>query len=261
MTTSTAGIEVIRSGNALRDLNPATQMSWCLVLAVIALLFGWTSILAVVALCFVLALLAGRLGAFALTWARTVLVVCLVITTLQTIFIPGETAWVSWGPISLTQEGFERGMFFAGRILGAGTALVLLTQLVQLRRLVRDMEQRNVSPKVSYVVVATVNLLPAMRVRLDLIMDAQRARGVETDGSWFIRAKAFFPALGPLLISSIVGVEEKAMTLEARAFTATGPRTSLSAVDDGGAHRVLRWLSLIVLLAAIAAKVVLWQTS
>lgn len=252
---------MLRGGNRLRDLNPLTQIAWGLVLAVLGLLFGWVSIAGVLAVSVLLAGFAGRLLAFTGAWARSVLVVCVVITVLQTIFIPGQTTWWSWGPLSLTQEGFERGTFFAGRIMGAGTPLVLLTRLVGLDRLVRALEQRNVSPKVSYVVVATVNLLPAMRARMHVILDAQRARGVETDGNWFLRAKAFFPALGPLLISSIVGIEERAMTLEARAFTASGPRTSLYAVPDGNGDKVLRWSALVVLLVAVTGRVVLWLTS
>ncbi|MBK5249615.1 MAG: energy-coupling factor transporter transmembrane protein EcfT [Actinomycetales bacterium] len=250
--------ETIRSGNRVRDLNPATQVLGCLVLAVVALLFGLVSMAAVVVVCFVLAAAAGRFVAFVSTWAKTVLVLSLVIVALQTMFIPGEEVWWEWGPLSATGEGFRRGTLFASRIMGAATPLVLLVQLVDLRRLVLEMERRGISPKVTYVFVATVNIIPQMRDRMGVIMDAQRARGVETDANWWVRIKAFFPTIGPLIISSIVGVEEKAITLEARGFTATGPRTSLYSIQDTGVDRVLRVGAWVLLAVVVVGRVVLW---
>jgi cobalt/nickel transport system permease protein/energy-coupling factor transport system permease protein len=252
------GQQTIRSGNRIRDINPSTQVLWCLVLAVVALLFGFLSVVVVVVCCFALAALAGRLSAVARAWARTVLVLSLAIVALQTLFIPGEEIWWEWGPLSATGEGFRRGTMFASRILGAATPLVLLVQLVDLRRLVLEMERRGFSPKVTYVVVATVAIIPQMRTRMGAIMDAQRARGVETDAGWWVRVRAFGPTIGPLIISSIVGVEERAITLEARGFTANGPRTSLYAIEDTAADRAMRLVASVVLAVAVAGRVVLW---
>ncbi len=44
------------------------------------------------------------------------------------------------------------------------------------------------------------------------INEAQRARGIETEGSLLIRARAFLPMLGPLVLTSIQQTEERVLT-------------------------------------------------
>ena len=42
-----------------------------------------------------------------------------------------------------------------------------------------------------------------------------------------VRAKAFFPSVGPLILNSLVSAEERAITLEARAFSVPCKKTTL----------------------------------
>jgi energy-coupling factor transport system permease protein len=49
-------------------------------------------------------------------------------------------------------------------------------------------------------------------------------------------------------------VEERSLALEARAFSATTPKTSLFDVPDPPAERLLRWAILIVAVAIIAFR-------
>ena len=49
------------------------------------------------------------------------------------------------------------------------------------------------------------------------------------------------PLVGPLILGSIVDLEERAMALEARAFGRKGPKTSLLVLADSGWQRAARW--------------------
>jgi energy-coupling factor transport system permease protein len=252
------GVALVAHANPVRNLNPTTHVVLAIVLAVISQLFGLWSVGAVVLTSAVIAAVAGRLGAFLRAWAPTVLLLSVVIVALQTLFIEGPTVLFSWWILDGTAEGLERGVTFAARIMGVATPLVLAVQLADRRRFMLEMERRKVPPKAIYVVVAAMNLIPEMRKQLDAIMDAQRARGVETDANWFVRVRAFLPSLIPLILSSILSVEEKALALQSRGFTLTGSRTSLYAVVDTRTDRVLRAVLWGVLLLAVLGRIVLW---
>ncbi|MFC7404902.1 energy-coupling factor transporter transmembrane component T [Georgenia alba] len=258
MTAAPPGVELVREGNRLRDLNPTTVACAAVVLAVTSQLFGTLSVLAVVLVCAALAVAGGRLRSFAVVWASTALLLSVVIVLMQGVFIAGERALVEIWIFDVTVEGLQRGWTFAQRILGVATPLVLAAQLVTRRRLILELERRRVPPKATYVVVAALNLIPETGKQMTVILDAQRARGVETDGSWFVRVRAFLPTLVPLIVGSVLSVEEKALALQSRGFTLTGPRTSLYAVLDTRADRVIRLVLLAVLALAVAGRVLLW---
>ncbi|MFC4555528.1 energy-coupling factor transporter transmembrane component T [Georgenia faecalis] len=249
------GVTLVRSGNAVRDLNPTTWAVAALVLAVVSQLWPLTSVAVAVGLCALLAAVAGRLGPFLRGWAGTVLLLSAVIVAMQLLFISGPTEVFRWGILTGTREGFERGLSFAGRIMGVGTPLVLLVQVLDGHRVRLELERRRVPPQAVYVVVAALHLIPVMSRQQAAILDAQRARGVETDANWFVRARAFLPTLIPLILSSILGVEEKALALESRAFTVRGPRTSLYAVTDSGLDRALRWALAAALVGALVVRI------
>lgn len=251
------GVTLVRTGNGVRDLNPTTIGLAGLVLAVVSQLFGYPSVAAVVFVCVVIAALGGRAAAFLKAWAGTVLLLSVVIVGMQTLFISGPTELFRWWILTGTLEGFERGTYFASRIMGVGTPLVLVVQLVDAHRFILELERRRVPPRATYVMVASINLIPEMRKQLDAILDAQRARGVETDANWFVRARAFLPTLVPLILSSILGVEEKALALESRGFTLKGSRTSLYAVVDTRRDRVVRAALWVLLALAVGARI-LW---
>jgi energy-coupling factor transport system permease protein len=252
------GVELVTEPNRVRNLNPTTIAVLGLVLAVASQLFGWWSLGVVVLVSFALAAAAGRLGRFLRAWASTVLLLSVVIVALQGLFIAGPTVLASFWIFDVTLEGVERGATFAARILGVGTPLVLAVQLSTRRRVMLELERRRVPPKATYVVVAALNLIPEMRRQMDDILDAQRARGVETDANWFVRIRAFVPTLVPLILSSILSVEEKALALQSRGFTLPGARTSLYAVVDTRRDRTLRALLWVLLAVAVVGRILLW---
>jgi len=92
-------------------------------------------------------------------------------------------------------------------------------------------------------------------------VEAQRSRGLNTEGGFVARARGVLPVAGPLVLSALTEVENRALALEARAFAAPGKRTVLRAYPDSRAQRLLRWglvVLTIVLLAAAFSGNLLW---
>ena len=89
-------------------------------------------------------------------------------------------------------------------------------------------------------------------------MDAQRARGIETEGNLMVRAKAFFPTLVPLILSGITSSEERVLTLEARGFSIQGERTHLFNLNRSGWEGAVKVISTVITILVVVGRIVLW---
>lgn len=224
----------------------------------ISIFFDWQLTVGLVAAYLVSALAAGRLGRYLSLWLRSVVLLCAVVFVLQALLYPGETVIREILFLNVTAEGVEKGLRIATMVMSIGSALILGSVLIDIRRLTRALEQRGTSPTASYVVLSTITMIPQLRAHMATIMDAQRARGVETDASALVRAKAFVPTISPLILNSIVGVEERALTLEARGFSSKGSTTSLVRIPDTAVDRTLRALTYAAIVIALAVRIWLW---
>ena len=88
-------------------------------------------------------------------------------------------------------------------------------------------------------VSASVRSVPGIVERAGQIADAQRARGLDTEGSPWRRLRGLVPLVGPVLLGSIADVEERAMALEARGFSRpdAAPCCGRRPIADGSAPR------------------------
>ncbi|UCD41223.1 MAG: energy-coupling factor transporter transmembrane protein EcfT, partial [Chloroflexota bacterium] len=122
--------------------------------------------------------------------------------------------------------------------------------------LMSDLTRRGVSGNLSYVITSTLQIIPQMQVKAGTIIDAQKSRGLETSGNVINRVRALVPLVGPLVFGSLVEVEERAIAIEARAFTSPLKKTSLREIPDRSGERVARWLFLAIVIVAIGIR--LW---
>ncbi len=97
-----------------------------------------------------------------------------------------------------------------------------------------------------------------MASRATEIVEAQRARGLDTEGSVRRRIRGIVPLAGPMVFGALSEVEERTVALEARGFSAPARRTVMRILPDSGAQRVLRWLlgigTIVVVAASIAGR-------
>ena len=96
-----------------------------------------------------------------------------------------------------------------------------------------------------------------MKNKADVIMDSQKARGIETEGNVFVRAKALIPIFIPLVLSSIANTEERAITLEARGFSVGEKRTILYDIEETKNDKVMKIILAIFIVLNIVWRV-LW---
>jgi len=174
-------------------------------------------------------------------------------------FFPGGSeVLLRLGPVTATREGLELALQVLARILAISGAITLFYLTTRPAELVVDLERRGVSPRLAFVANASVQTVPAMVDRASAIIAAQRARGLDTEGSIAQRARGLVPIVGPVIMGSIAEVEQRTMALEARGFTRPGRRTLLWHPADTGAERVARWLLVLTVPALLVARSAGW---
>ncbi|MER3387461.1 MAG: energy-coupling factor transporter transmembrane component T [Microcella pacifica] len=256
MTTTTLYLE---RTSALHRLNPVTKLVALLsiILAVFAVPHWWIP-LGIVAVVIVPAAVLGRVGGRLLRLFLILLLPLLVVLFLiQGLFYPdGSTVLWEWGLAQLTTEGLLFALTIGSRL----TALVLGSLVFVLTtdpaRLMSALTQVGMSPKIAYVISASLQIIPAFQARAQSILLAQQARGLAIVGSPLKRARALLPLLGPLILGMITDVDERSTAMEARAFGATPKPTSLIIVPDPVGERVARWLMFLSAIAVVVLVVV-----
>ncbi len=249
-----------RSGpSAFHRLNPLTKATLATVTAVAAVVLGGLvgpAILVAVAV-ILPAIAAGVLGRLIRTALLLSLPIAVSAFLVNLFFLPGaETVLLRIGPISATAEGLTFALEILARIVAISGAITLFYLTTRPADLVVDLERRGISPRVAFVANASVQTVPAMVERAGQITAAQRARGLDTEGSVWRRLRGVIPIVGPVILGSIAEVEERTMALEARGFTRPGRRTLLWSPTDSAGQAALRWALVLGLAALIAARVV-----
>ncbi len=200
----------------------------------------------------VLAGVAGRLVRISLLLTLPIAISVILVSVFTR---AGTTVLFSIGPFDATAEGVD----FAGqtlvRLFAISTSIGLFGLTTEPRSFVLDLERRGLSPRFAFVALATLEAVPAMVERAGVIANAQRARGLDTEGSVRARLRGILPLVGPVILSSLTEVEERSLALEVRAFGRPGRRQLLWRIDDSGAQLALRAVVLLALVAAIVGRI------
>lgn len=243
--------------SAFHRLNPLTKATLATTTAVGAFVIGGVlgPILLVAVAVVAPAIVAGVLPRLARASLLLSLPLAISVLLVNVFFFPGASeVLLRIGPFTATAEGLAFAIQILVRILAISGAVALFYLTTRPGDLVVDLERRGVSARVAFVANASVQTVPAMVERAGQITAAQRARGLDTEGSLWRRIRGIVPIVGPVILGSIAEVEERTMALEARGFTRPGRRTLLWAPADTGWERAVRWLLVVALAALIVAR-------
>lgn len=205
------------------------------------------------------AMAAGILGRLLRTALVLTLPISVSVLIVNLFFFPaGQQVLFGLGPIRATAEGLAFALETLARIGAISGAITLFYLTTPPGELVLDLERRGVSPRIAFVALASVQTVPAMVERAATITAAQRARGLDTEGSIWRRLRGVLPLAGPVLLGSIAQVEERTLALEARGFTRPGRRTLLWQPSDSATQGVARWLLVALVPLLFAARAAGW---
>jgi energy-coupling factor transport system permease protein len=237
------------------DLYPMTKLTIALCGSALAIcmpgfLFGFL----LTALLLVFAITCGK----GKSYGRVMLSVLLIFVGLMVLaralfYDGGGPVLASFGGFSIYQEGMMVGLRSSSIIMGFSSSLVFFYITTEPEYLMLALEQRHCPPKATFVILSTFQMIPQMGTNAKIIQDAQRARGIETEGGLKTRAKAFLPMLMPLLLSSFSVAEEKSLALETRGFNYDAAKTRLRVVSDSPLQKTMRIVLVVLTVIACVA--------
>lgn len=189
---------------------------------------------------------------------RLVLPTVLALFIAQGLFYPGaKNVLFQIGCLSVKQEGIIFAWITGTRFAVLLTAASLVTLSTSPGALMGEMSKRRFPASLSYLVVSAIQILPLMKKRADNIASAQRARGLDTQGNILMRMKGILPLVMPLIFSSLVDSEERAIALQARAFNSGIKPTSFIEIPDSKLQGIVRLFCPLLILLAVVGRVFL----
>lgn len=245
--------------SVLHRLNPVTEIILAVCLSLIVFIapdYRVALVLAVALLGFVFVarvydLVLRLYGVVAIPFAFFLLLV-------QGILAPGKkvTPLLSIGPVTIWEQGFVSARLIFLRISVLILAFLLLATTAQPQRIRVALIEKGVPNKLAYVFVASLQIIPEMRDRAQSITEAQQARGLDTKANLRTRLQSITALMAPLLISTLIVANTRALALNARGFEATGQRTFLYDIPDSTGEQALRYIAGGAVIATLAWRVV-----
>lgn len=159
----------------------------------------------------------------------------------QTFGGQGSSVLFAIGPFEATAEGLDAAAQVTLRIVVIAAALTLFGVTTRASELVDDLESRGVSPRMAFAGAATLTAIPMLLEQARVVRDAQRSRGLDIDSGVAARVRSVVPLVGPVVLGTLHGVEQRALALEARAFGRPGRRDVTWLAAEAPWERVLRW--------------------
>ena len=179
---------------------------------------------------------------------------------IQSLFIPAGEVWLKFGFISVYKEGVMKAIGLTSKLTAIVSALTMLTLITPIKDFTLALEKKGLNPKAAFILMLTLQTIPEMKKQANVIMDSQKARGIETEGNVFVRAKALIPIFIPLVLSSIANTEERAITLESRGFSVGEKRTILYDIKETKNDKIMKIMLAIFIVLCIVWRV-LWVIS
>ena len=176
----------------------------------------------------VLLLIFGKVFKYILPVISVSVVLILSIIIVQGFFHPDRSTVVfTIGSLPIYKEGFSFAVLLTLRVLNMVCAFGVLMLTTKPDDLVESLINKGISPKIGYVLLSVLQVIPQMIAMTGKITDAQRSRGMETEGTLFTRMKSFVPLLSPVVLNSLNDTRERSIALEIRGFNSSSERTLL----------------------------------
>ena len=212
----------------INNLHPLSKLSFTFLIILLCTWFQTKNVyIFSVTLLFIVFLFIPKQKEFLKKIIITNVILFLPMFLLQLFFKPGENIIFSWFIFKITKESFHYSINLFIRLSLVSTSILLFFHITKPKHLMISLEKIGVPKTITYIFLSTIMLIPQTIRQSKTIMEAQKVRGINTEGNIIIRFKAFLPMIMPLILSSLMTIEERALTLEARGSFSTNEKSYL----------------------------------
>lgn len=245
------------TNSPVHRLHPVSKIFYVIAAIAIPVIINARSVaLACMAVSFVM-LLMGKVFRKVIPLVSFSLIVLLSVIIIQGLFkLENKMPLIHIGPLIFYKEGLVYALGICIRVLGILSAFAVLVLTTKPSDLIEALVRKGLSPKFGYVLSSVLQIVPQMAAAMGTIMDAQRSRGMETEGRLSVRIKAFFPLIGPVVMNSLISTRERAMALEVRGFDSKSKKTFLNEEYESFYDKFIQWFLAALIVLAIAWRVI-----
>jgi len=189
--------------------------------------------------------LAGLIGPAGRRMVTILLPFSIALFIIHGFFYPGNHFQIlHLGPFSLGLEGLKYASRILFRLISILALSLILVMTTHPGDLIQALTEIGLSNRFAYLFASPMVMIPHFSEKIKLIRDAQQSRGLQVEGNLLVRIKALFPQISPLILGSLVDIEEQAFALEIRGFGIPGPKTHIKVVEDS---KIQKWLRILLL--------------
>ena len=241
--------------NFFRNLYPLTKFYLAVVLLISAFILpNYTYGYLLIAVCGIVAYFYEKLGIYLKRVFFSLFFLTLIIFAVQGLMIPSNDIMAKFGFITVYKTGIITAVRLTSKIAALVSTITMLTLISKAKEFTVALEKKGLNPKAAFILLLSLQMIPEMKKQSDIIMDSQKARGVEMEGNVFVRFKALIPIFIPMVLSSIINTEERAITLESRGFSIGEKRTILHDIEETKNDKIIK-----IMLAIFIVLCILWR--
>lgn len=256
----------IHKKNKLEGLYPATKFLMIILYTICTVIIGTihltkiglSLILIPWFLCIPILCLLSNVFKKSIKALKAVAFVAVIILIVQTFIVPGGELLWKFGFVSIFENGLKTGISLSFMIMNIAGIFVWFFQTTENKEISRALEASGMNYKAAYVFTSTLQMIEILGKNSKTIMNAQKARGVETEGNVFVRAKAFLPSLIPLILGAVINSEERVLTLESRGFSIQGEKTHLFDLKKSGWEKPVAIMGITITVLLFGGRIALW---
>jgi energy-coupling factor transporter transmembrane protein EcfT len=187
-----------------------------------------------------------------------ILFVSVVILTVQCFVIKSNDILWQAGFLTVSKPGLVTGINLSFSIMNIAGIFLWMFKTTENKEIARALDASGMNYIITYVFMSSLQMIQVLSRHSRTIMNAQQARGVETEGNILVRVKAFFPLLVPLILGSITAAEERALALESKGFNVKGEKTHIFELKRSPYDKVAMVIALIVTFTVLMWRIMTW---
>lgn len=223
----------------LHRLNPLTRLTGLGLVAVAAFAAPPMATIAIAALAIVMGTLAGAGPVFLRRLTLTLGPLALALFVVHGMLMDHPNRFEFLG-LDLSRDGLMYMVKILGRIAALLAGSLVFVTTTHPSALLKALDSHGFPPGVSYLIASPLLLLEPFTQRARAIREAQMARGLDLEGSFLTRIRAFPALLLPLVTLALADIDHRAQVLDGRGFRSGPRRTVLDAPKDSAGQRFAR---------------------
>ena len=134
-------------------------------------------------------------------------------------------------------------------------ALFLIFLSIDMTDLGVTMCKAGISYNFVFTFVDSFQVITLLRKDMEQIRDAQRARGLNTEGNLLQRFKAFIPIIVPVVANSIIKVQDQAVAMDTKGFNSSCKKTVYRELTPYKWDAACKWLGIFLGVFAVLYRI------